>query len=142
MVTQYKCPNCGSDLSFDVDSGMLKCPSCCKTMPIDQVPKSESNNISNDATPDVDMFNPNNIQDECSYEYTGERNTPKSTFSDSDVHEYQCNNCGAIILAERDTTATNCSFCGSPVVLADRLSGNLAPAKVIPFRITKDEAQA
>ncbi len=141
MVTQFKCPSCGNDLSFDVQSGTLKCPSCGQSVPMDQVPKTEAQETANDDTLDVDMFNPNDITDECSYEYNGERGIPHSTFSEHDVHEYQCNNCGAIILADKDTTATSCSFCGSPVVLADRLSGNLAPAKVIPFRITKDEAQ-
>src|SRR5690606_25329176 len=37
--------------------------------------------------------------------------------------------------------ATHCSFCGSSVVLGDRLTGKLAPAKVIPFAISKEEAQ-
>src|SRR5690606_30837637 len=38
------------------------------------------------------------------------------------------------------TAATTCSFCGAGVVLQERLSGALAPAKVIPFTISKEEA--
>lgn len=45
-------------------------------------------------------------------------------------------------MTEAETTATHCSFCGAPVLLADRLTGDLAPAKVIPFTISKDEAVA
>lgn len=62
-------------------------------------------------------------------------------FSTDETKEYQCDNCGAVVLTDQDTTATSCSFCGAGVVLADRLSGNLAPAKIIPFTISKQQAQ-
>lgn len=64
-----------------------------------------------------------------------------TTFSEDEAKEYHCKNCGAVILTDADTTATTCSFCGAGVVLADRLSGILAPAKVIPFTISKEEAR-
>jgi DNA-directed RNA polymerase subunit RPC12/RpoP len=64
------------------------------------------------------------------------------TFEPDEAKEYHCENCGAIIITEAQTAATHCSFCGAAVVLADRLSGNLAPAKVIPFTISKEEAIA
>lgn len=66
----------------------------------------------------------------------------EKTFDENEVVHYECNNCGAEILTDPDTTATNCSFCGAPVVLGDRLRGELAPAKVIPFSISKEEAIA
>lgn len=65
-----------------------------------------------------------------------------TTFSEDEAKEYQCENCGAVVITEPETTATHCSFCGAAVVLGDRLSGNLMPAKVIPFTISKDEARA
>ncbi|HCR39488.1 MAG TPA: hypothetical protein DIW41_01165, partial [Lachnospiraceae bacterium] len=47
----------------------------------------------------------------------------------------------AVIITDTQTTATTCSFCGAGVVLGDRLTGSLAPAKVIPFTISKEQAQ-
>ncbi|GIQ70822.1 TFIIB-type zinc ribbon-containing protein [Xylanibacillus composti] len=64
----------------------------------------------------------------------------KSTFTEGEANEYHCKSCGAVIITEAETTATACSFCGSAVVLGDRLTGKLAPAKIIPFSISKDEA--
>lgn len=61
-------------------------------------------------------------------------------FTDDEAKEYHCQNCGAVLITEKSTAATSCSFCGAGVVLADRLSGDLAPHKVIPFTISKDEA--
>ncbi|MEK8127151.1 TFIIB-type zinc ribbon-containing protein [Paenibacillus filicis] len=64
----------------------------------------------------------------------------KQAFTEDEAKEYHCTSCGAIIMTEAETTATVCSFCGSGVVLGDRLTGKLAPAKVIPFSISKEEA--
>jgi len=63
------------------------------------------------------------------------------TFEEGEAVEYHCNSCGADIITEPETSATTCSFCGSAVVLADRLSGQLAPSKVIPFAISKQQAE-
>lgn len=141
MVTQYKCPGCNSDFVFDITTGMLKCPHCGTTMSIKDAPKTELSTGSGDDNPAMDPFDPNDIEDEQTFEYSQERNIPHSEFSDNDVNEYLCNNCGGVILADKETTATHCSYCGSPVILADRLSSRLAPANVIPFHITKDQAQ-
>jgi DNA-directed RNA polymerase subunit RPC12/RpoP len=64
----------------------------------------------------------------------------RQTFTEDEAKEYHCRSCGAVLITEAETTATVCSFCGSSVVLGDRLTGKLAPAKVIPFSISKDEA--
>lgn len=45
MVVQYKCSNCGSDMAFDAESGMLHCDSCGNYNPIDS------------SDPDIDVFN-------------------------------------------------------------------------------------
>lgn len=64
----------------------------------------------------------------------------KNLFSENEASEYHCTSCGAVIMTDAETAATVCSFCGSAVVLGDRLAGKLAPAKVIPFAISKEEA--
>lgn len=65
-----------------------------------------------------------------------------TTFEENEAKEYHCDNCGAEIVTEAETAATTCSFCGAGVVLADRVSGALAPSKVIPFSVSKEEAAA
>jgi DNA-directed RNA polymerase subunit RPC12/RpoP len=79
------------------------------------------------------------------YDYSDASDTDEpsnhSTFGENEAKEYHCNNCGAILITDAQTTATTCSFCGAGVVLSDRLSGNLAPAQVIPFSISKEQAQ-
>ena len=33
-------------------------------------------------------------------------------FTEDEATEYHCQNCGAILITEKETTATSCSFCG------------------------------
>lgn len=101
-----------------------KCPDCGADMFFD----SESGKLSCDSCGRKD-----NVED-----------FPKEliyhAFTEGEAVEYHCKNCGAVVLTDADTTATTCSFCGAGVVLGDRLSGDMAPAKVIPFTISKEEA--
>ncbi|MBZ5201650.1 TFIIB-type zinc ribbon-containing protein [Planomicrobium chinense] len=110
MVVQYKCPNCGSDMAFDAESGTLSCPNCGRQDRIETFPEE---NIEQTVSPE-----------------------------EAEAKEYHCENCGAVIVTAAETTATHCSFCDAPVVLSERLTGEFAPAKVIPFKISKEEAVA
>lgn len=125
MVVQYKCPNCGADMAFDSSTGMLHCDSCGHDDAIENLNKADSAKDSS-------------IEHESKEHW--EHVHKHDTMSNSETSEYVCKNCGAVIFTEKDTTATSCSFCGAPVVLADRLRGSYAPAKVIPFKISKEEA--
>lgn len=103
-------------MGFDSNSGTLSCDSCGHQDNIEQLPAELITEI--DAEEDV-----------------------KEVFAEGEAKEYSCNNCGAIVITDADTTATSCSFCGAGVVLGDRLSGNLKPAQVIPFTISKEQAK-
>jgi DNA-directed RNA polymerase subunit RPC12/RpoP len=123
MVVQYKCPNCGSDMEFDSNLGMLHCDSCGRNEPIEDYKNPESGDKQN-----------------SSHSHT-EDSFHSHTYDENQTAQYQCNNCGAVLITDKDTVATTCSFCGAGVVLSDRLSGNMAPAKIIPFTISKQQAQ-
>lgn len=125
MVLQYKCPNCGADMGFDSNTGKLACISCGRKDDIDTFPKEDIKDTEEET---------HQHKIHASSEHT-------HTFNEGDVTEYHCNNCGAVLITDTDTTATTCSFCGAGVVLSDRLSGELAPVKVIPFTISKEQAQ-
>lgn len=118
MVVQYKCSNCGADMAFDATSGMLHCDSCGTYREID--PKTDTTKEEQRKKKSKDHID-------------------KEPFT-NEVREYSCNNCGAILITDQDTSATTCTFCNAPVILQERLSGTFAPAKVIPFTITKEQA--
>jgi len=101
-----------------------KCPNCGDDMTFD----SESGHLSCGACGRQD-----NIE-------TFSEEFISTTFEDHEAKEYHCENCGASLITDADTAATTCSFCGAAVVLAERVSGTLAPAMVIPFSVSRDEA--
>ena len=57
------------------------------------------------------------------------------------VQGYICENCGAELMTEDTTTATECPYCGSPTILPDRIDGGVKPEKAIPFTVSKEQAQ-
>lgn len=122
MVIQYKCPGCGADMIFNAETGLLHCESCGRDENIENMQQPNEQNL----TGSYEDF----ISD-----------TSQNTFQDDSAAQYQCKNCGAILITDKDTSATKCSFCDAPMILGDRLSGDLAPSKVIPFSITKEQAQ-
>lgn len=146
MVTHYKCPNCGADMGFDANSGMLKCYSCKRE---DSIEKMAGNtDFPGNAQVSYNIDEDDKRAEETSFEKDFNDNlyednpSPHQTFSRDEVSEYNCKNCGAVLITEPQTTAIKCSFCGAGVVISDRLSGTFAPDYVIPFSITKEQAQA
>ncbi|WFR56937.1 hypothetical protein QA584_25525 [Anaerocolumna sp. AGMB13025] len=133
MVVQYKCPNCGADMAYDSTSGMLHCDSCGRNDSIESFQKAGSGTDSKTET-GTDSFHSHE-------EHHKEKDRDFHSYDENETAEYHCKNCGAVLITDKNTTATTCSFCGAGVVLADRLSGSMKPAKVIPFTINKQQAQ-
>lgn len=53
---------------------------------------------------------------------------------------YNCPDCGAEIVADEQTSATFCLYCGNTAILKNKLSGEFRPSKIIPFKKEKQEA--
>ena len=118
MVVQYKCPTCASDLAYDIEKDAMACPHCQLVVPIDI----------------------NTVPDEKEYTYQDDATHEKQEYG-AEAVEFFCRNCGAVIVSDENTAATWCHYCDSPVVLQERLAGQLAPTYVIPFQVTKEQAQ-
>jgi DNA-directed RNA polymerase subunit RPC12/RpoP len=118
-TVQYKCPNCGGELTFNAQKQMFSCEYCMSDFTDEQIKtifkKNESTNLDD---------NPN--QETRDFE--------------EHTNLYSCPSCGAEIMADENTSATFCYYCHNPVILTGRLSGDYKPGKVIPFKITKEAA--
>lgn len=118
----YKCPCCGAPLAYDGTSGKVKCSSCGNEYDIDAIEamSNGSNDESIEFAVKADSF---------------------SEHESSEMHAYICQNCGAELITDGTTTATECAYCGSPTVLPDSISSGVRPEKVLPFKVTKEQAQ-
>ena len=116
-AVQYKCPACGAALKFDAEKQDFICEYC------DSVFKEE------------DFFNTDDKLNVDSVETAGQ--------ADSDFENavlYVCPSCGAEVVTDETTAATTCYYCSNPVVLSGRLSGEMKPDMIIPFKIEKIDA--
>ena len=54
---------------------------------------------------------------------------------------YKCTTCGAELTINDVEAATFCGYCGQPTIVFNRVSSWAKPEKIIPFSITRDEAE-
>ena len=118
----YTCPCCGAPLSFSGESGKLECASC-------------GNSYEPDA---IQALTSAESADRLEFENRAESFDAGEA---AQMQAYICKGCGAELLTEDTTTATECPYCGSPTILPERIEGGVKPEKVIPFKVTKEEAQ-
>ncbi|MCL1789476.1 MAG: hypothetical protein FWG33_03885 [Oscillospiraceae bacterium] len=126
-VVQYKCPNCGANLEFKAGEQNFGCDFCESAFTNEQLaeiyPQKEEHKL--------DVAEPVKTAEELEQEAEfGEYNAL-----------YNCPSCGASVVTDANTSATQCVYCLSPVILTGRLSGEYKPSKLIPFKITKEQAE-
>ncbi len=110
----FNCPNCGAELEFDADKQKLCCEFCLSEYTEEEF--SSIDKLVSKSKPCNEEF--------CEH-----------------MQEYACPNCGAEFLTDEETAAGICTYCHSPVVLKGKLSGQMRPDKIIPFKYGKEEAE-
>ncbi len=126
-TVQYKCPSCGAELTFDPSHQNFSCAYCGSSFSEAEMQKIYQEMEQQAAqTADASADTLKSEKDEAAFE--------------EGTRLYTCQNCGAQIIAEAETSATFCYYCHTPVVLAGRLSGEFCPAWVLPFALTKEDA--
>ena len=108
-----KCPSCGGRLVFEPVEQMLKCGFCGNTYTPEKIELLQQ-------LPEID--------------------TGAADENEDDKCEIVCDSCGAVLITDKNTAATSCSFCGSPVIITRRLSRQFRPDYLIPFKVTKEVA--
>ncbi|MBQ1257599.1 MAG: hypothetical protein IIX93_10040 [Clostridia bacterium] len=118
----YKCPCCGSPLAYGAESGKLECASCSNSFDLESIESMQLDETKSGVKFDL----------------------PAGHFDHSDqqaMAAYICQSCGAELMTEGTTTATECPYCGSPTILPDRINAGVKPELVVPFTVSKKEAQ-
>ena len=107
-----KCKSCGSNMTFDPETQMLRCSYCGYAEDFSKSGKVEEISI--------------------------EKALGKNERWSSDTLVYNCGNCGARVVAEKGTTSGACPFCGTPHVVAEEDLEGIRPNVVVPFRLGKE----
>lgn len=124
-IFEYKCPCCGGAIGFDSSLQKMKCPYC-------------------DTEFEIDVLKEYDEQLKTEVEETISWNKSSNTTWQEDeenICSYICKSCGGEIIGDVNTVATSCPFCGNSVVISGKISGDLKPDLVIPFKLDKKAAK-
>ena len=125
-IRDFKCPACGGSLKFDSESQNVTCPYCDAIY-------SKNDLLELDA--DInEKYDEKIVWDEFD----------KQMYSDEEANGmsvYHCENCGGEIICGENTSATLCPYCGNAVLIKSKISGELRPSIIIPFKVENEQAK-
>ena len=127
VLQEFKCPCCDGAIEFDSTLQKMKCPYCGSEFEMEalqaydaELSQQPSENMTWDTAAGSDW-------------------QPGET---EGLRIYTCNTCGGEIVADETTGASECPFCGNPVIMTGQFAGALKPDLVIPFKVDKKAAVA
>ena len=135
MADTLKCPNCGSNLTLNADTGLLDCPNCGSSFDPQKLAVTVEELEAKQAEPTDPSQAP--VQADAQAQAQGEaqpQDAPEQT-------EFVCNACGAKLVTDSHTAATFCAFCGSPALVGKRLTEQFQPQYMIPFKYSRKSAE-
>ncbi|MDE6015397.1 MAG: TFIIB-type zinc ribbon-containing protein [Acetatifactor sp.] len=116
----YRCPNCAAALTYDPSRGCLVCDRCDSAFRPEELIVTGTED-----EPIVDMP-------------SFQENSDDAHTEQMQCHIFTCTACGAEVIINDVETATFCIYCGQPTVVFSRVSQQLKPDYIIPFKIQKE----
>lgn len=130
----YQCPNCGGPLGYKPGSGdLVKCEYCESEFTSDALEQYFS------AQEEAAAAALEAKEAKWNTDAAGAEWDPEEA---AILKAMTCSSCGAEIICDENTMATECCYCGNPTMITNRFNGALKPDMVIPFKKTKEDAKA
>lgn len=120
-AVDHKCPSCNASIAYSPKLKKWKCDYCGSVFTLKELEKNQEKFEKNKVDKSVEL-------------------KEKKSIDKAEYDEYQCNNCGAVIVADINTAATFCVYCKNTAILKSRLTDKFAPSKIIPFKYEKNDA--
>ena len=127
----YKCPNCGAPLSFLPGKKTVTCEYCgteFEVSAIEELFRAKQEMAVHAAEAQESKW----ATEDAGSEWSSDEAKALQAFT--------CSSCGAELVCDENTMATECVYCGNPTMIPKRFDGMLKPDYVIPFKKTKQEA--
>ena len=119
-TVDHKCPSCNASINYNPKSKNWVCEYCGSKFTLEQLEANEKN------------FESTSVKDS--------KELKKESEEKVEMDEYICQDCGAQIVADKNTAATFCVYCKNTAILKSRLTDKFSPSQIIPFAKTKDDA--
>ncbi len=127
VLQEFKCPCCDGAIEFDANLQKMKCPYCDSEFEVETLKAY-----------DAEL----NSQPEENMTWDTAAGTQWTEGETDGLRVYTCNTCGGEIVSDETIGASECPFCGNPIVMTGQFAGALRPDLVIPFKVDKKAAIA
>ena len=124
-TVDHKCPSCNASINYNPKDKNWVCEYCGSKFTLEELEANERN------------FETTSVKD--SKELDNSKSKSDSN-ENVEMDEYICQDCGAKIVADKNTAATFCVYCKNTAILKSRLSDKFSPSQIIPFSKTKEDA--
>lgn len=147
----YKCPNCNGALEYDPITDLMQCVHCGTGFAISEIENVGQKDSVDYRTETIQMQNGKAVN-----ELEGTETEPNSANSNAEAQAletevfrtlgtmerriYACTSCGAELSVNDNEVATFCAYCGQPTIVFSRVSKELKPESIVPFKISKEQA--
>ena len=134
MLMNYRCPGCGSTMEFSPSDQRMHCAYCGLSYSTEEL-----NSIIDKTGLYERINNGAQYQNTVSMQGYAETERAQATIKMQILH---CRSCGAELAVNGTESSSFCVYCGQATVVMDRVEDYLQPEYIIPFRITKEKAEA
>ncbi len=159
---KYICPRCDGPLRFNPQKGLLCCEYCDSEYSEDIFKQEQARDGQVEGWQESDttdlVGNPVQVEHTEKNEPSEQAEQAKEANAAHPIdwqiegyikeHEvmdtqpgYSCTSCGAVIVSDGNTIATECMYCTNPTVIETHISGMLTPDYILPFTVSKKDAQ-
>ena len=163
-----RCANCGGVLEYSAELNKMVCSFCGNSYTIDELNEKEkeveeakkpvqpaaptTSNTENRIVTGPTIFTLKNSSgfasdDVGDYNTILKRKNEEKAKEESRMHAsvkmqiMRCTACGAELAVNGTETSTFCAYCGQATVVQDRVDDYLKPDFIIPFKVTRDDAE-
>ena len=133
QINNYQCPACTGPLHYVGTSDKLECDYCGSSYTIPEIEKMYAEQEAKAKEAYAEAQASGDGWDSNTTSWGEEANGFKV---------YSCPSCGAELIADETTAASCCPYCGNNNVVPGQFEDTLKPDKIIPFKITKEQAIA
>ena len=137
----YRCPNCHGALEYNPISDEMECAHCGSGFTMQEMEAGKQKAY--DYVTEIDASAATREKDMVS-ESSLENDEEEYSFYDSKERMqfkiYTCTSCGAELAVSDTEVSTYCAYCGQPTIVYSRVSEELKPDYIIPFKITREQA--
>lgn len=121
-----KCPNCDGALEYSPSHQKMSCPYCGSVIKAEEINSS--------------MNLHNKEDDKGEFEAKHWMNQMRAQGETMSCKICTCTSCAGELVVNDVEASTYCPYCGQPTIVFSRISRELKPKFIIPFKVTKEQA--